>query len=116
MTSIPGSIPSAVLDTLAAGAEEADRQCEWPRKSWTAIRDAGILSWAIPKEFGGVGLDNVALTTAMEDLTSACLTMTFALSQRDAAIRMLLKGPTHLKQRFLPPLATGDSFMTVGLS
>jgi alkylation response protein AidB-like acyl-CoA dehydrogenase len=52
----------------------------------------------------------------MEQVSSCCLTTAFAFSQREAAIRHLLRGPEHLKQRYLPKLASGEWFATVGLS
>ena len=110
------TIPADVLAALATGAEAADRGGDWPAGSWAALRAAGVLGWAVPREYGGAGLGAVDLLRAGEALAAACPTTAFVLSQRDAAVRRLLAGPDRLKERYLPRLAAGETFLTVGLS
>ena len=110
------TIPADVLAALATGAEAADRGADWPAGSWAALRAAGVLGWAVPREYGGAGLGAVDLLRAGEALAAACPTTAFVLSQRDAAVRRLLAGPDRLKERYLPRLAAGETFLTVGLS
>jgi butyryl-CoA dehydrogenase len=80
------------------------------------LRRSGLLGWAVPREFGGTGADAARLLQRSESLAEACLTTAFTLSQREAAVRHLERGPDHLKQRYLPALAAGTAFLTVGLS
>jgi alkylation response protein AidB-like acyl-CoA dehydrogenase len=110
------SLDAGLLSSLAAHAETADSLPHWPAASWQLLRDAGVLAWSIPREFSGFGWGPVDVLQGYEILATACLTTTFALSQREAAIRRLLTGPDHLKARWLPALARGDAFLTVGLS
>jgi butyryl-CoA dehydrogenase len=110
------SVPHNILDCLAYGAEVADRESRWPAESWDALRTSGILGRAIAREFGGSAFEPVELAASNEALTTACMTTAFVLSQRDAAVRLLLNGPEHHKQRHLPRLAAGEEYMTVGLS
>ena len=84
--------------------------------SWRLLCDAGVTGWAIPSEHGGAGLEPVPFLEGLEALANACLTTTFLLSQRDAAVRRLLTGPSSIRDLLLPKLVTGDSFVTVGLS
>ncbi len=107
---------SDLLTHLATGAEAVDRASDWPATSWLALQSAGVLGWPVAKEFGGAGHSAVELLRGAESLASACLTMAFVLSQRDAAVRRLLAGPDRLKLRYLPRLARGEVFLTVGLS
>jgi alkylation response protein AidB-like acyl-CoA dehydrogenase len=111
------TIPPAVAEALAAHAEPADVETAWPADSWTALRTAGGLRWAIPTNCGGDGLQGVELLARYRDLAAACLTTCFILSQRDAACRRLRDGANGaLAERLLPALARGDAFATVGLS
>jgi alkylation response protein AidB-like acyl-CoA dehydrogenase len=112
-----GWIDDEALRQLAAAADRADAEPDWPAASWDVLRRAGALAWAVPAEHGGDGLDAAALLAAYERLAGACLTTTFLLSQRDAAVRRLVEyaGP-DLRRRLLPPLARGETFTTVGLS
>lgn len=109
-------LPANFRDQLTSGADDADRMSDWPVASWQALRDCGALGWAIPTEFGGTGLGPVELLDGLEEIGAACMTTAFALSQREAAVRQLLKGPVYLQEMYLPHLATGDAFLTVGLS
>jgi len=104
------------LDQLSAGAERADQRVDWPAASWAVLRESGILRRSIPTEYRGNGLKPVELLEGMEQIASRCLTTAFVLSQREAAIRHLIKGPEHLRRRYLPAVAAGDAYVTVGLS
>lgn len=105
-----------ILAKLIAGSEQADRDTPWPTAAWEALRQAGALGWSIPHEYGGAGLSAVECLSGLEEIAASCLTTAFALSQREAAIRHLLKGPLPLRERYLPQLARGEIYMTVGLS
>lgn len=106
----------AVLKRVAAAADAADQAADWPAASWNALRDAGVFGWSIPTEYGGLGLKAVDLLAGQQRIAAACLTTAFILSQREAAVRHLLRGPALLKERLLPPIARGEEFTTVGLS
>ena len=57
------------------------------------------------------------LLAGYEQLAGACLTTTFILSQREAAVRRLgASANIALARRFLPGLASGELFASVGLS
>jgi len=109
-------LPPGLREQLTNHAEAADRSSDWAANSWAALREAGILGWSIPAEYGGSGLGPVAMLRGMEAVAECCLTTAFALSQREAAVRHFFKGPVHLKERYLPGLALGELFLTVGLS
>lgn len=96
--------------------EAADRLADWPTESWQALKRTGALRWSIPQAFGGEGLTAVEILKRTEEIAASCLTTAFILSQREAGVRQLLKGPERLKARFLPALANGELFLTVGLS
>jgi butyryl-CoA dehydrogenase len=107
----------ALLAALADGATEADRSSTWPAGSWRLLREAGVLAWSVPRQFGGAGHTAVDLLTGYESLAGACLTTAFILSQREAAVRRLVASEnSELSQRWLPALARGEAFATVGLS
>ncbi len=46
---------SAVLEALKADAQSADTSPDWPGQSWQRLREAGVLAWSVPKDFGGAG-------------------------------------------------------------
>ncbi len=112
----PGRLDAGKLAQLAAAADRADADLAWPGSSLRLAGEMGALAWSIPAEHGGQGLDRVAQLEGSEQLASACLTTAFILSQREAAIRWLLAAGEPLRRRYLPALARGEAFATVGLS
>jgi butyryl-CoA dehydrogenase len=101
--------------TLALRADASDRSLAWPVESMNAVQAAGGLAWSIPKKWGGMEWSPVERLAGHEHLASGCLTTAFILSQREACVRQLLKGPRSLQERFLPDLLAG-AYGTVGLS
>jgi butyryl-CoA dehydrogenase len=111
------SLAGTLEETLLSHAEAADTRTDWPEASWQKLREAGVLRWSVPSRFGGDDRDSFAYLSGTEQIGGACLTSAFILSQRDAAIGRLLAYPVDaLRERYLPGLARGDLFMTVGLS
>jgi alkylation response protein AidB-like acyl-CoA dehydrogenase len=109
--------PLLAETALAANADRADGQPEWPAASWALLREAGVLAWSIPKDYGGRDLGAADLLAGYEQLAGACLTTAFILSQREAAVRRLRANANpRQRQRYFPPLAAGDCLMSVGLS
>jgi butyryl-CoA dehydrogenase len=104
------------LALRAEAAEAADRTADWPGASWDALRSSGVSRWAIPENYGGLGLSAVDQLVGHERIAAACLTTAFILCQREAAFHHLLQSSQHLRERFLPKLAAGELFATVGLS
>lgn len=110
-------LDESTLPALAALADAADGDLQWPSASWRLLRTAGVLTWNVPEAFGGRGLGLTARLRGYEQLAGACLTVTFILSQREAAVRRII---SHARQEiqvaWLPRLARDKAFLTVGLS
>jgi alkylation response protein AidB-like acyl-CoA dehydrogenase len=104
------------LAALADRADRADTDRGWPDAALRLAADLGALRWSISPEHGGLGLDRIGQLEGNEQLGSACLTTAFILSQREAAVRWLLPANDSIRQRYLPALAGGELFATVGLS
>lgn len=112
-------LPSSdgVFANLVENGNAADGELAWPEVSWQAVRQAGVLGWGVPVEYGGSALSPLDLLAGYERLAGACLTTCFILSQRDAAVRRIRdSGNDVLCRELLPPLARGETFTTVGLS
>ena len=102
---------------LLTKADSADAQTHWPNASWTLLVHAGITAWSVPEGHGGRAIDPIDVLSGYERLAGACLTTTFILSQREAAVRRIRdSGREDLARDLLGPLARGETFATVGLS
>src|SRR5215475_4343150 len=96
------------LQTLAANARNADERAEWPTPSWDALARAGVLRWAISPDLGGAGHSATSMLTGHEQLAGACLTTTFILSQREAALRRIdASANDSLRRELLEQMARG---------
>lgn len=100
---------------LVLHADAADRRMDWPTESLHQVQAAGGLAWSVPSAWGGMEWGPVERLVGHERIATGCLTTAFILSQREACVRQLLKGPLSLQRRFLPDLLAG-AYGTVGLS
>ena len=57
---------------LNKGMIERDRQGELSRENWQKCAQFGLLSLAVPEEYGGVGADILTAMLAMEALGYGC--------------------------------------------
>lgn len=119
-TMSPPDSPDAfdsLLAQLRGGGDDFDAPGAWPDQQLAAMSEAGVLGWMVPAEFGGSERSGVEITRGYEQLASACLTSTFVLTQRNAAIqRIVTSENTELKADLLPRLADDSLFATVGIS
>lgn len=89
----------------------------WPAVSWNDLCATGVTRWMIPVEYGGDDQPAAALLEGCLELARSELLVTFVLSQFQAAcLRLAVASATELKQRWLPDLASGKKFATVGIS
>ena len=102
---------------LSQASSEIDRTELWPSKQLQRLGEAGVYRWFLPPEWTGTAWDEADLSRGYIKLATACLTTTFILTQRSAAVRRIVDSENQrLKERLLPALADGSSFTTVGIS
>ncbi len=106
-----------LCDQLRGASVDLDRSGQWPENQMRWCVEAGLFGWFIPEQFGGRGWAERALTEVYLQMSRACLTTTFVLTQWNAACKRLLGSQNvALKERLLPAMARGDTFATVGIS
>lgn len=94
--------------------EAGDR---WPSQQLELMRAAGVYRWFISVEQGGCGWSSRDLVEAYVRMSSACLSSTFILTQRVAALKRIALSPkAALRARLLPRFLTGEQTATVGIS
>ncbi len=94
---------------IAPKAAEIDRQQRFPRQSVECLARAGMLGVTVPKAWGGLGLDTMACTLAIEELACACAsTAAIAGLQNLLVCDPILRFGTEAQRRaWLPGLASG---------
>jgi alkylation response protein AidB-like acyl-CoA dehydrogenase len=102
---------------LAALAEGLDRSEDWPAEGLSLCGQCGVYEWFQPREWGGQDWCDADIVQGYLRLAAACLTTTFILTQRSGACSRIAASDNEYVQRsFLPGLASGQLFATVGIS
>ena len=91
-------------------AREVDETGEF---NWAAVHKMGplgLLGLNIPEEYGGPGVDAISAAIAIEELGWACGSTALAIAAHNGlgCASVALFGSEELKQRFLPPAASGE--------
>ena len=98
---------------LAPGYLKRARSDDPPWDVMSKMRDQGLLCINVPEEYGGQGADHVTLGIAIEEISRADFNTPFC----NALIGPIIKaGTPEQKQRWLPPMATGDYLIALALT
>lgn len=89
----------------------------WPEAAWAAYRDAGVLRWTIPRACDGDEFPADQVLAGCIELARIDLKPAFVLSQFQSAVtRFVATENRDVAEHWLPGLATGEAFGTVGIS
>ena len=90
---------------------------DWPTEQLKLISNAGIYRWFVREDQGGLGWSEDQIARGYIKLGSACLTSTFIVTQRVAAIKRVANSDnTALVRAALPTMIDGSRPSTVGIS
>jgi acyl-CoA dehydrogenase family protein 9 len=95
-----------------------DRTADIPRSLIDGLARTGVLGMTAPKEFGGRGFSQRAYCKILEEIGARCAsTSVFTNAHHSIGIRaLLLFGTREQKQRWLPPLVTGEQLAAFALT
>jgi len=96
-------------DEIAPLAPRWELKREFPRDTFQRGARLGLSGLLIAKDLGGVGLSHVSALQVYEELAGACLPFCFTLFvQHNVAAGIAAFGSAHHKDRYLPPLLSGQ--------
>jgi alkylation response protein AidB-like acyl-CoA dehydrogenase len=88
-------------EKLAPRAQHYDKTATHPKDSWKDIWDNGLLGIAIPKEFGGLGLDMLSYVLVVETLTQGCTSTGMTVHMHSVVQRFISElGTQEQKKKF----------------
>src|SRR3954465_11527478 len=95
-----------------------DRNADIPQHLVDGLARTGVLGMTAPKEYGGRGFSQRAYCKILEEIGARCAsTSVFTNAHHSIGIRaLLLFGTREQKQRWLPPLATGQELAAFALT
>ena len=95
-----------------------DRNEDIPRELIDGLARVGVLGMTAPTEYGGRGFSQMAYCKVLEEIGSRCAsTSVFTNAHHSIGIRALLLFGTHeQKEKWLPPLVTGEQLAAFALT
>ena len=88
-----------------------DQNREFPQESLNALRDAGLWSMRVPKEYGGLGLDLVTTCLIVEEVSKKCPSTAMCYKMHLEAVEAISLIPTeYQRERYIEPLLRGEMF------
>jgi len=104
----------AALSEMAVSLHAPDA---WVASQLQECGRRGVFAWFMEERWGGMEWSEVHLVEAYLGLSAACLTTTFVITQRTGACSRIADSENDwVKQQYLPDLARGNIFATVGIS
>ena len=95
-----------------------DQNEDIPRELIDGLARVGVLGMTAPTEFGGRGFSQMAYCKVLEEIGSRCAsTSVFTNAHHSIGIRaLLLFGTREQKEKWLPPLVTGQQLAAFALT
>ncbi len=99
-------------------AEEMDRTGKFPYALVRKMGELGLLGLPFPEEYGGAGADFLSYCIAIEEISRGDVSVGITMEAHTSlgASPFYLFGSKEQKERFLPPLASGEQLWAFGLT
>lgn len=105
-------------EVVAPGAIERDETKTWPTDIVRQLGEMGLMGMMVPEQWGGAGMDTIAYTLAVEELSRAEAALTVIMGVNNSLVCGLLDkyGSDPQKEKYLTPLARGEQLGAFSLS
>ena len=106
------------LDAIVPVARDLDETSTFPWENVKAMGEMGLLGVPVPRELGGMGLDDLSYILVVEELAKhdASHAITVSAHTTLGTSPLLAFGTDEQKRRFVPPLASGEVLGGFGLT
>jgi short-chain 2-methylacyl-CoA dehydrogenase len=112
------TVRSFVDTEIRPNAERWDEEAELPMQAVKQMAELGLFGLPFPEELGGSGSDFLTLCLAIEEIarSDSSLAITLEAAVGLGAMPIYKFGNEEQKQKWLPPLAAGESLAGFGLT
>jgi butyryl-CoA dehydrogenase len=95
-----------------------DREHRFPRELYARLAEVGLMGVCVPDEYGGAGADFLSYVLVLEELSraDAGVGVTVAVHTSAATLPILRFGDDAQRERFVPPLARGETIGAFALT
>lgn len=96
---------------IAPIAHEIDRDARFPWEVVEKMRPLKYFGLQVPRKYGGADLDSISYAITIEELSRVCAALGLCITVHNSvgADPIVRFGTEEQKERFLPPLAGGES-------
>ena len=107
---VQDAVRSYVQAEIAPHAAAWDKSHTFPAAQLKGLAALGCYGVAVPTEWGGAGLDYLALAVILEEVAAGCGATSTVVSVNNCPVCSILMAYANddQKERFLKPLARGD--------
>lgn len=96
---------------------ELDEKEEFPHAILAKFREAGLFNALFDEEYGGLGLGMMGNVVLSEEVAYGCLGVgTTIFATKLGALPIEIGGTKEQKEKYLPPLASGEKLAAFGLT
>ncbi|MFQ5526784.1 MAG: acyl-CoA dehydrogenase family protein [Thermoanaerobaculia bacterium] len=105
-------------EKIRPGVAHRDAERKFPAEIVAEMGEMGLLGMMVPEEYGGAGFSPLSYVIAVEELAVACPAIAGTMSVTNSVCCWPIShfGSEELKQRVLPPLASGKMIGGFGLT
>ena len=98
-------------------AAETDKTSQYPRENIEKLFNLGVMGMCVPKEYGGMGADQVAAAICTEELAKACAsTSDIVAGHTLCCVPIVEHGTEEQKKKYLPMLTKGGVLGGMGIT
>jgi alkylation response protein AidB-like acyl-CoA dehydrogenase len=103
---------------IAPHAAAWDRERRFPRELYERLAEVGLMGVCVPAELGGAGADFLSYVLVLEELSraDAGAGVTVAVHTSAATLPIVRFGSDEQRERFVPPLARGETIGAFALT
>jgi alkylation response protein AidB-like acyl-CoA dehydrogenase len=104
-------------ERIAPHAAEVDRDAAFPWDGFKASVEMELPALGLPVAYGGAGADHVTQAIMVEELARVCASTSVTMLISKLAMMPIFNwGSEHLKEKYIPRVATGDAQASYCLS
>ena len=116
--SVRNMVQQFAATTIAPRASEIDETNTFPRDLWPKLGELGLLGITVGEAYGGTGMGYEEHVIAMEEISraSASVGLSYGAHSNLCVNQIYLNGTEAQKQRYLPPLISGEHIGALAMS